>query len=567
MWFNLKSGPSSALTYLLSNPLDFNAIEYVNITFKGMETNPEIKRLFELAEHFEKIKKSLFTLLPKALYQLEVESKAFGKSCIGNSKKAYKKSVASNESIYGFIDRAEKLNIQLDRIIEHFEISKRGHEEPYSIELLKLIKFYWLSENIYLVFIGISSVMFENGICHFYPKSQRAKSNLLGTWVANHFESMSNMSNLAYFDFVPNGVLNSIRVKSILNLIATNFLDKFFSISTGTPSEKFSQLPIYNMIHNYCLIITVLYWSRLKLNKSDVSTDDLENFGIDIDKLEQLDKLMKSMNALDRVFSLEHGKVTLLTESISYQSRFIVKSAFNELSDRDIGVFNNLSGKEFELSIWGKKDNYKDKYDFIEGLTYQEKLHGDEKLDVDLIIRDKRRGKYFFIQIKYILAGGLAYLSGDHWYSTKTKKSIKKAVRQLNSAKELHKKFLLNEHLESLGVTDCTFSNTEYLIVHNICNLDFQVDESNIAMYEWNTFRNLLDDGRCDVGNTRDISNKEWRYHSALPLEVPQSVIDTLIHCSPAFVVPGADKIKDTFDIITTVSFESFKFESKGLGL
>jgi hypothetical protein len=272
--------------------------------------------------------------------------------------------------------------------------------------------------------------------------------------------------------------------------------------------------------------------------------------------------------ATDKILTIDGDEVRLLTASFSYQSRFIVKSTFDNLSDKEKGHIGNIFGDLFEKSIKQNLERLSsEKYVVFPGITYQESLHGDNILDIDIIVKDVRRNKYFFLQVKYILAGGIAYLAGDNWYSRRSKKTIQKGILQLNSAKHLLDIGRLQDSLNAINIFDCTPENSEAIVVHNICNLDFQLDQTGVALYEWNTFRNLLDDGRCTYGQTREGYPKEWKYHEGLELENPDSVIEVLLKNSPICLITGANNIANTFKLETECYIADKRIRSNGLGL
>lgn len=577
MWTGyIKSGPLGAAVKLLEDPLTFDSISFVERTYGNRApVHVELHNLIAVCRAFEDARQSVLSKVGLCLHQLNEES-AIVVDCpatLFSTNLAEK--VGGISSSATLIEEAQELrfadsvNQVLDRLIEQFELTQRGYKPPSSPELLELIKFYWLSENLYLVFIGIARCELKSQVAvEFKAASTTAKKVLLRKWIANHWESWSNKSNLAFIASAPSGDINSIKAKIYIQGMAENFRDKIFSIPSGTLPDEIASLAPVELASSYCLVIAALIWGKVKAGRDSLNVEEVLGFGVKKESIEILVNICDTMSATDRVIAIEGGELRLLTLSLSYQSRFIVKTAFDGLSKSEMGTFNNRLGKFFESNIKKKLEALEvTKYEVLPEIVYQEKLHGKERIDVDLIVRDIRRNKYLFLQVKYSLAGGMAYLSGDNWYSKKSEDSISDAIRQLKAARALLQSGGLEKSLESINIFDCTSDNTEYLIIHTVNNLDFQLDDSGIAMYEWNTFRNLMDDGRCELIHPGQKEPTEWRYHSALPVESPDKVIELLLEHSPICRKTGATDIKITHDIVTKAKVGQLEVLSEGLAI
>ncbi|WP_050470647.1 hypothetical protein [Herbaspirillum chlorophenolicum] len=127
----------------------------------------------------------------------------------------------------------------------------------------------------------------------------------------------------------------------------------------------------------------------------------------------------------------------------------------------------------------------------------------EEKYDIDLFVIDYELDRIYFCQVKHRVKTQHAYLR-DELKEFSIGGQFKDAMRQLDSAKrQLGSPKLLERVRGSLqrasvresflAKVDSEFlvKNTGFIVIHNVENLDFAVKDG-VALYEWNTFRNLL---------------------------------------------------------------------------
>jgi hypothetical protein len=118
-----------------------------------------------------------------------------------------------------------------------------------------------------------------------------------------------------------------------------------------------------------------------------------------------------------------------------------------------------------------------------------------EKYDADVIIEDMRTGALYFCQVKHRTTTLLAHLR-DELKEYMDNSQIVHGLTQLKNLRSLIgsagvlmrvKQKTGHRKLTATSLAACA----RYLLIHNIENLDFCTSEG-IAMYEWNTLRNLL---------------------------------------------------------------------------
>lgn len=175
-----------------------------------------------------------------------------------------------------------------------------------------------------------------------------------------------------------------------------------------------------------------------------------------------------------------------------------------------------------------------DDYEIITDTINCEKLEDCDNidLDVDLTIYDKRKDFYYFTQIKYAVMNK-PYLKDEVKAVTKDKTSIKKAITQLKDfPRALQKKSFverLNEHNIQLKK-----NNYALIVIHSIPQCDFQ-EVGKVKLYEWNTFRNLLNRGTQNMMNINRFNptTQKINHTETLDLEDIESVINVSLKNSP----------------------------------
>jgi hypothetical protein len=157
------------------------------------------------------------------------------------------------------------------------------------------------------------------------------------------------------------------------------------------------------------------------------------------------------------------------------------------------------------------------------------------KYDVDALLLDRKFCRLYFIQIKHRRGTALPYLR-DELREFRARHPFGKAVKQLRGVRDnLDSEKLLDRIKSSfrrdglsprLVTTDWLRNHCGFLIVHSVENFDFGVKDG-IAMYEWNTFRNLLKGEMIQyVGR---VSHPVCTDIGGPPLDDPRRVADAII--------------------------------------
>jgi hypothetical protein len=291
------------------------------------------------------------------------------------------------------------------------------------------------------------------------------------------------------------------------------------------------------------------------LRRMQISKNDVEKIG----------ELLSRYPQPDRIFSFNSKGVRIENASITNQLRIIINDLANEISEKDL---NSTLGDFFEkeyLAKYFNTDELKNYYRVHSGILAHEIPDKELKPDVDLIIEDLRREKFYFIQVKYLKIGGKAYITGDldHLVSGK----LTKGLKQIIDAKTAMDTGRLRELLDKRGLTNCTEKNSMFMMVHNINNFDFCLWPSGIISYEWNSIRNLFKDGEIIIYDNNKEDFNVWQSTELLPIENPDELIKKLIEKSPASELGGANTLFDSDHLAVKFPIGDRQVICQGMGL
>jgi hypothetical protein len=114
--------------------------------------------------------------------------------------------------------------------------------------------------------------------------------------------------------------------------------------------------------------------------------------------------------------------------------------------------------------------------------------------DIDVILKDTKENLFFFIQVKYWFNNLPIHL--DEKIKFFNGNDVRdKVFRQLVKLKENIEEEEIRNKLLDLGLEDARKDNSYFILLHNVPFLNFY-EYAGVIFYEWNSFRNLLQQGR-----------------------------------------------------------------------
>lgn len=566
-WYEFGNGPLRALKVLLESPLDFDPVDYINRTF-GSNVDEVDPNTSHLAYFYNDVRKGLFPKISAVSFflanSLNVDINNHRTAALPLSHELSKDvniSCKVSESL--LVKTFDSVDMQIDRLLESFGVDGCSGETLRS-ELNEFISFYFFSEALFFVLVGMAAVEFDDNRIIVKPESQERVKELHRKWFANYWEQLSSMASIAYFDLLPKGADKDENFNQKISLFGQLLRDKIFSIPADELPCKLNRLESVQWISKICNLAALCMWCQLKNNMNCAPYELIEKLGISGSDIDQLMSLVKKRSQPDRVFSKNAKGVKIENPNIANRLRIIINDIANLISENKL---NQLIGDFFEKEYVSKyflRDELRDKYKVHLGILAHE-IEGNEfKPDVDFILEDLRRNVFYFIQVKYLRIGGKVYISGDleHLVSGK----LSKGISQLVDAEKAMNCGKLSKPLNKRGLHNCNKDNSFFLLIHNVSNFDFCVWPSGIVSYEWNSVRNLFKDGEIYFGHSKS-SPSHWKHIQPLPVERPDDLINFLMNNGPAAQLGGASSLFETDNVVVRTRFGNTDFLCYGMGL
>lgn len=575
-WYELDKGPLMALKSLLDSPLSFDSVDYIDRTF--IKNNKSIdKDIVKLAQFYNETRKNLFSKVSSVSMMLSSCSKLkpenYDKSTVPFIHEHLVNEVISEESRAAIVIRnCDSVNIQIDRLKKSFDI--RNHSiEHYDRSLSEFISFYMLSEILFLSLAGMTTVKFDLQGIQIKPKSKEIVKQLHRKWFANYLEQSSSLATISVsvFAHLKGGNDRNPHFKELIHMIGAGFRDKIFSIPARELPNKLSYLESVQWIDKVCNTVALCIWCQTKNDMMFAPNNILQKIGIQDSDINTLSKLMNNYSEPDKIFSISEEGIRLNNLDMTTQIRAVINDLANEISDKKLNqIIGNFFEKEYIAKFFSDKDLEKH-YKVHEGVLAHEVRDELLKPDVDLILEDIRRNKFYFIQVKYLRIGSKAHISGDLDHIVAGK--LLKGVKQLSNAKDALQTGKMKDLLNERGINNCNEENSTFLLIHNISNFDYCIWPSGIVSYDWNSIRNLFKDGEISIINNDSISKNRQptctalNYMKPLPIGNPDEIIKIFMKEGPLHDFSSISTLFDADNLCVNIEINNTTINCQGMGL
>ncbi|WP_148049749.1 hypothetical protein [Pseudomonas brassicacearum] len=566
IWYGLEIGQLRTLRKMMGAPLEFDPVDFIEQTFSEPSCKPA-DEIIKLATAYNVLRKQVLASLGQVhlgltnAAKLNLENFASDSTPLAYELPSYPKTEAVKNALK--LKLCDGTNLQLDRILDSFKIKECYGSKP-SGQLHDIIKLYFLSEVLFLLLTRTASAVRRGDVILISPSSSDITKQLHRKWFANQWEQNSCIANIAYLDLIPKGADSYNNFHDAIAMLGTNLVDKIFFLPEENLPYKLERSASVQWIKKLCRLAVLCMWCKTKNDMEYAPYDLIHRIEITNDDIDKIKYYSDRQSEPDQVFDIGSKGISIGNPSITTQLRHTINFIANEISD---GTLNNVIGKFFEKACvfnYFAGDEVRDDYCVFTGFVPDEVK--DELLnpDVDLIIKDIRRNKYYFTQVKYFRIGGKAYISGDidHLASGK----LHNGMRQLSDAKSALLDGKLKSILDEKGLHDCTPDNSYFLLIHNVYNFDFTLWPQGIISYEWNSLRNILKNGKIQYGLS-NLPMNTWQHSSVLPLEDPDALIEHYMKNSPASVVSSIGTIFDADNLVVHMDLEGTEIRCQGLGL
>lgn len=195
-----------------------------------------------------------------------------------------------------------------------------------------------------------------------------------------------------------------------------------------------------------------------------------------------------------------------------------------------------------------------DRLDSARFIAWPEFKDEDAKYDADIIIYDKATRLFYFCQVKHRAQVLQPYLR-DELDEFNRSKPFNHGIGQLSRLRELIdteqvRKRLVSKLGKKLVGSGPLSERSRFLLVHTVENFDM-CTRHGITMYEWNTFRNLLQGqmlfARRDLDGVTQYGTKELDFSNLV--EVQRHLMEVTARLSKE-VAPGQPTPEDTYTVL-----------------
>ncbi len=446
---------------------------------------------------------------------------------IKNNKEKIIKELNELDYRYFYTIEHSMNNYLIDYIRDYFEINNVGSEKE-SIYLERLKSFFYLNEVLFYIENNLAILAKEDNVIWIKSKA-KYKDYYYRKWFAKVWDDASKKSIMSFTVFF-NIVLTNDQIINELDNLSSFILDRLFFIHPDYTLKKYKNKNSYQYVYKLCrffILLNIIKDNKISLNDNLIGLLEFNKDNFLNDLLEN----QKKLNILDRGLIVNKNEIYLVN-TVDLQN--ILKSSLFQKYNNDVTKISREFGKLFEDYVHQYcKDHFSKDYEIrTETINCNdiEECKG-MKLDIDMTIYDIKRNFYYFIQIKYTLISQ-PYLK-DEIKAICDNKSFQNGIKQL---KNFHIAITYKAFKDKLKEFNIKIKNNNYalILLHNTPQYDFQ-EIGDIKLYEWNTFRNLLDKGKQTVGNLNiyNPSFNDIQNNKTLELENVDEVIKTTIRNNP----------------------------------
>lgn len=414
---------------------------------------------------------------------------------------------------------SEKLNINLN----HLELLPR---------FPNLWLAFYFSEILYLLLNGDFEATVAHGTIRLAPCKER-ESSFRRSWFAEISESSSDIADLlalnSWEDFIRRPRITLENSKEIVAMC----MDKVFSLRPDMLSEELQKSKDLITLKEITLFSACIECASYTNNHIPESFFR-KRTNIRDETINNLITLLKD--------SGKGNSITSRVNFISYEDRFFkrgpqkYKFGLKKLA-RDMFIESTTDLKD-PMGRIGESFEVDYVLNYLKGLdSFGYQAFGEftprggsktKDYDIDLILKDKSQNLFFFIQVKYWLANTPAYLDEKIKFFNNKEKFQDAVVRQLVKLKENMDERDIRDELDARGLGDAKKENSYFILLHNIPYLNFY-EFAGVIFYEWNLFRNVLQNGRVFMQEYEKGVKKSTNHITTpgkMPLHKPRELID-----------------------------------------
>lgn len=417
------------------------------------------------------------------------------------------------EDEYKFETLAIKIEYTLDRIKENHNLFSRNIE----MEIIKkdvIVISYFLTEVFYYINIGVLDLIY-NKKKYIVNITKDNVLRLKAYWLSEILEyntKIKDKNELQNF-YLEIKSKNKIS-RTLSNKITSYIFDKILYIQPKYFENNFLKTKEFIFFQQIVLFSSIIECFSIngqkiihikKLVKMSIFDNELIAF------------LIKNLNNEKEPFffiKYKNNKFYRGTLEFKYGTRNFIGKMMNlkldELKKQGLNSsdFGGIIGVAFEKQYVVNFLQTRLKEYRIE--TYGEfRPNTNAKIkgyDADLVLYDKKLEIYYFIQVKFNIYSQQTFLHERIKYYNGNKN--KEGIDQLLVLKKNFNDESIKKKLKQHKLYNASLQNSHFILLHNMPYLNFY-ETNGIYLYEWNLFRNLLQNCHIDWYKNNLIKSEE----------------------------------------------------------
>ncbi|HGE2280206.1 hypothetical protein [Pseudomonas aeruginosa] len=381
---------------------------------------------------------------------------------------------------------------------------------------------YYLAEAYFLIANGLMIAHLSGNTLCISP-SEKFSQRLKAYWLAEISEESTKLSDMnTMLIFLPEFERNRILPAQAEEFLINNLMDKCLSIHADYVPTKMLSNPQYQLLRELVCFSLYLELATM-LRKPAVSVEQMRCY-VSPATLAMIDNSLQGKSpTLDCVSSFverigndyHRGPVKL-----KYGLKKLIKQVLHKDFSSQLGVFFE---KDYIMNYLQKLRD--PRFVLHKGFKAENNAAIDG-YDIDFVLQDIEENLYYFVQVKYKAFDLPIYfyeqcrLMGDENFR-------KGFDRQLLRLKHNMTEPSIRQKLNGLGLNSAQAENSHFILLHNVPFLNFH-EVDGVFFYEWNLFRNLLQNGLVHYTNGYNFTQKNLldkpRLHR--PDEIVQAFFD-----------------------------------------
>jgi hypothetical protein len=433
-----------------------------------------------------------------------------------------------SEQLEGFRKRQAftKFEYTNNRISESLKL--RAEHNLAIVSNKELWLTYYLAEAYFLIVKGVMDVHLVRGTLYISP-SEKISQRLRAYWLAEIIEENTKLSDMNMM-LMP---LAEFQRKSKLSAQVEEFLidslmDKYLSIHVDYVPEKMLANPQYQLLRELVCFSLYIELSTM-LRQSAVSVAQMRCY-VSPATLAMIDSCLQGKSpTLDSVSSFVE-RIGEAYHRGPVKLKYGVKQLIRQVLHKD---FSSQLGGFFEKDyIMNYVRRIEDPRFVLHKGFKAEKNAAVDGYDIDFVLQDVEDNLYYFVQVKYKSFDLPIYFS-EQCRLMDDENFRKGFDKQLLRLKHNMAEPSIRQKLKGLGLSGAQVENSHFILLHNVPFLNFYEVEG-VYFYEWNLFRNLLQNGRVHYVRGHDVTQRHLldkpRFHR--PDELVQAFFDQGQHAA-----------------------------------